>query len=76
MEEIADCAVVGVADDRAGEAPKAFVVKRPGSDIDEGAVLVRLKEQLAPYKVSREVAFVEEIPKSPAGKILRRLLRQ
>jgi acyl-coenzyme A synthetase/AMP-(fatty) acid ligase len=73
--EVADAAVVGRADTEAGEIPKAFVVRAAGSSVEAGALMAFVAERVAPYKKVREVEFVAEIPKSPSGKILRRVLR-
>lgn len=73
--DVADAAVIGVADDEAGEVPVAFVVPAPGVAFDESAVLIHLRERLASYKVPRVVHLVEVVPKSASGKILRRVLR-
>ena len=72
--QVADCAVIGVPDEGAGEVPKAFVVPA-GGDFDAGAVLAFVAGQVAPYKRIRTIERVPEIPKSPSGKVLRRLLR-
>ena len=72
--EVVDACVVGVPHERAGEVPKAFVVRSPGSALDESDVKAHLSQRLAPYKIPQEVAFIEAIPKSPSGKMLRRLL--
>lgn len=72
---VLDVAVIGIPDDSAGELPKAFVVRAPGGEIDEDGVKDFVREHVASYKQIRLVEFVDEIPKSASGKILRRLLR-
>jgi acyl-CoA synthetase (AMP-forming)/AMP-acid ligase II len=69
---IADAAVIGIPDEQAGEIPKAFVVSSAPLTSEE--VIAFVAERLAPYKKIRVVEFVQEIPKSPSGKILRRVL--
>ena len=69
---IADVAVIPVADDEAGEVPKAFVVARGALTADE--VIAFVHAEVAHYKRIRHVAFVDAIPKSASGKILRRIL--
>ena len=69
---IADAAVIPVPDDEAGEVPKAFVVMR--SEITADTVMTFVAERVSPYKKVRVVEFIDAIPKSPSGKILRRLL--
>ena len=68
-------AVVGVADERLGEEVKAFVVKKPGADITEDALIEWCKEQFAAYKYPRIIEFRTELPTSATGKILKRELR-
>jgi acyl-CoA synthetase (AMP-forming)/AMP-acid ligase II len=69
---VADAAVVGSPDEEAGEVPKAFVVLRAPASADE---LMRfVADRVAPYRKVRRLEVVEEIPKSPSGKILRRVL--
>ncbi|CAI0418735.1 unnamed protein product, partial [Linum tenue] len=73
--DILDAAVTGAADKDAGEIPVAFVVRRRGSNLNEEDVIKHVAAQVAPYKKVRRVVFTEGIPRSPAGKILRRELR-
>ncbi|MDZ7914895.1 MAG: AMP-binding protein [Rhodococcus sp. (in: high G+C Gram-positive bacteria)] len=70
---IADAAVIGIAHPTGGEAPKAFVVT--DGDLGADELMAWAAERLAPYKRIRAVQFVDTIPKSPAGKILRRILK-
>jgi acyl-CoA synthetase (AMP-forming)/AMP-acid ligase II len=72
--DVLDAAVIATPDPTAGEAPKAFVVSRGERDAD--ALLAWVAERVAPYKKLRALEFVPEIPKSPAGKILRRVLKE
>ncbi len=74
MEGITDAAVIGIPDDEAGELPVAFVVAGEVSPTEED-IKAHLATQLAHYKQVRQVHFVDEIPKSASGKILRRFLR-
>ncbi|KPL86356.1 hypothetical protein SE16_13620 [Ardenticatena maritima] len=69
---VADAAVIPVPDEEAGEIPKAFVVKK--ADVDADELMAYVAEHVAPYKKVREIEFVESIPKSASGKILRRVL--
>jgi len=69
---VADAAVVRYPDDDAGEIPKAFVVARAPVEADE--LMAWVAERVAPYKKVRMVEFIDVIPKSPSGKILRREL--
>jgi acyl-CoA synthetase (AMP-forming)/AMP-acid ligase II len=72
---IADAAVIGVNDAEGEEVPKAFVVKQSGADLTEDEVIEFVAGQVAPYKKVRQVEFIEAIPKSASGKILRKDLR-
>jgi acyl-CoA synthetase (AMP-forming)/AMP-acid ligase II len=73
--DIADAAVIGVYDERGDEVPKAFVVRAPGSTATEDDVLAFVAEHTAPYKRVRRLEFIDAVPKSASGKILRRELR-
>ncbi|PQQ17354.1 4-coumarate--CoA ligase-like 9 [Prunus yedoensis var. nudiflora] len=72
--DIADAAGIPYPDEEAGQIPMAYVVRKPGSNINEAAVMDFVAKQVAPYKKIRRVSFINSIPKSPAGKILRREL--
>jgi acyl-CoA synthetase (AMP-forming)/AMP-acid ligase II len=71
---VADAAVVPAPDPTAGEIPKAFVVKARGAELTEGELMSYVSERVPSYKKVRRVEFVEEIPRSMSGKILRRVL--
>ena len=73
---VADAAVIPSPDEEAGEVPKAFVVVREGHALTGEEVLSFVAEQVSPHKKVRLVEFAAQIPKSPSGKILRRLLVQ
>ena len=73
--DVADAAVIGIADEEAGEIPAAFVVLREGRDTTTEAVQAFVAERVATYKQIRSLTFIDAIPKSPSGKILRRVLR-
>ena len=77
--EIADCAVIGISGKKKtdDEKPRAYVVRQPNSKITEQDVAKLISENLASYKkLTGGVVFVTEIPKSPSGKILKRILRE
>ena len=72
---VKECAIVGKPDPLAGEVPKAYVVLNEGFAMDKEELIKFCAERIAPYKRIREVEFIEEIPKTPVGKVLRRVLR-
>ena len=71
---VLECACIGVPDDKSGEAVKVFIVKSDES-LTKADVRAYCKDQLTGYKVPRHVDFIDELPKSTVGKILRRELR-
>jgi acyl-CoA synthetase (AMP-forming)/AMP-acid ligase II len=72
---VSDTAVIGVTDDDGEEIPKAFVVRQPGIELTAKEVIDFVARRVAPYKKVRRVEFIDTIPKSAAGKILRKDLR-
>ena len=72
---VQDAAVIGKPDDEAGEVPIAFVIPTDPAP-SEDDLKAYIGETLAPYKQLQQIQFVQDIPKSPSGKILRRVLRQ
>jgi acyl-CoA synthetase (AMP-forming)/AMP-acid ligase II len=73
--QIADAAVIGLADDEAGEIPAAYVVLKQGQEATAADIQSFVAENVASYKQIRKLTFVDAIPKSASGKILRRVLR-
>ncbi|MBU1276954.1 MAG: long-chain fatty acid--CoA ligase [Proteobacteria bacterium] len=74
--EIADAAVVGLPDPLWGESVCAFVALKPGSRLQAGEVVELCKANLASYKKPKRVEFLQEIPRNPSGKVLKRELRR
>ena len=73
---VAECACIGVADDKTGEAVSLFVVKVAGAEVTDEMITEYCRQNLAAYKVPRRVTYLDELPKSNVGKILRRELRK
>jgi fatty-acyl-CoA synthase len=73
-DDVEEVAVIGVSDPEWGQRLKAFVVLKRGATLGEDAVKAYVKQALASYKVPREVAFIEALPRNATGKILRREL--
>lgn len=71
-----ECSVLGLPDAEYGEAVTAFIVARPGQTMDQDGLRAFCKQSLASYKTPRRFIQVEELPKSPAGKILKRRIRE
>ncbi|MGZ8801163.1 MAG: long-chain-fatty-acid--CoA ligase FadD2, partial [Mycobacterium sp.] len=74
--EVVEATALGVEDNEWGARLRCFVVKVEGASIDEDAIKAYVKENLARYKVPREVVFLEELPRNPTGKILKGQLRE
>lgn len=73
---VAECACIGVPDEKSGEALRVYVVKAPFADLTEAEIIAHCRGQLTGYKVPRQIVFLDDLPKSNVGKILRRELRQ
>ena len=73
---ISQAAVIGIADERMGEVAKAFVVLKPNHELQEDALTGWSKENMANYKVPREIEFVEALPTNAAGKVMKYLLKE
>ena len=74
-EAVREAAVVGIADAYRGETVKAFVSLRAGQSVTEAELIAFTKERMAAYKYPRQIEFLDEIPKTVTGKLLRRELR-
>jgi long-chain acyl-CoA synthetase len=73
---VADVTVIGVPDERWGEAVRALVIRHPGAEVDAATLVAFARERLAGYKLPRAVEFVEDFPRTPTGKVLKRELRE
>ncbi|WP_223115880.1 AMP-binding protein [Paracoccus amoyensis] len=73
---VAECACIGVPSDKTGEALRVYVVKAPFAEASADDIIAHCRTELAGYKVPRQIVFVDALPKSNVGKILRRELRK
>jgi fatty-acyl-CoA synthase len=75
-EAVEEVSVIGVDDEKFGQRLKAFVVVRDGKDVSEDDLKGYVKDNLANYKTPREVVFLDELPRNPTGKVLKRELAE
>jgi fatty-acyl-CoA synthase len=75
LPQILEAAIIGVPDDRWGETGKAVIVVKPGETLDEETVMAHCRANLAKFKIPQSVVFVNELPRTATGKVLKRKLR-
>ncbi|VEG38564.1 acyl-CoA synthetase [Mycolicibacterium flavescens] len=76
LDGVAESAVIGVPDVRLGEVGKAYIVVKPGAELDEETVIAYTREHLANFKTPRSVEFLDALPRNPGGKVVKPLLRE
>lgn len=76
LDGVAESAVIGVPDERLGEVGKAFIVTKPGVELDDETVISYTRQHLANFKTPRSVEFLDALPRNPGGKVVKPLLRQ
>lgn len=74
-EGVAECACLGVPDEKTGEAVKLFAVRSEGSNVTAEDIIAHCRDHMTAYKVPKQIEFIDEVPKSAVGKMLRRVLR-
>jgi acyl-CoA synthetase (AMP-forming)/AMP-acid ligase II len=76
LDEVLDCAIVGLSHESLGEVPVAFIVPKPGRTVEEDAVKRHCAAHLSAYKVPEKIEIVDEIPRTGSGKVMRFKLRE
>ncbi|KUI10734.1 fatty acid--CoA ligase [Mycobacterium lehmannii] len=76
LDGVAESAVIGVPDERLGEVGKAYIVVKPGAELDEDTVIAYTREHLANFKTPRSVEFLDALPRNPGGKVVKPQLRE
>ena len=75
LPEVAEVSVIGIPDEKWGEVPKAFIVTVRDRALTTEAVIAFCRSKLAGYKVPKQIAFIDQLPRTPSGKVLKRKLR-
>jgi acyl-CoA synthetase (AMP-forming)/AMP-acid ligase II len=75
-QDVVEAAVIGIPDERWGETVKALVIARAGSSPTADELIAFARDRLAGYKLPRSIEFVDELPRTPSGKVLKRELRR
>jgi fatty-acyl-CoA synthase len=71
-DDVVEAAVIGVTDERFGQRLKAFVVRQPGATVTADELRAYVKDNLANFKVPRDIEFVDELPRNATGKVVKR----
>jgi acyl-CoA synthetase (AMP-forming)/AMP-acid ligase II len=74
--DVLEASVVGRPDERWGQVPHAYVVLRAGATRDADQLIEFCRERLAKFKAPRSIEFIDELPRTPSGKVLKRVLRE
>jgi fatty-acyl-CoA synthase len=70
--DVTEAAVIGVPDDKFGQRLLAYVVLRPGAETDQQELRTHVRDQLANYKVPREIVILDELPRNASGKVMKK----
>ena len=68
VDGVVDCLVVGLTDEKFGQAVTAVVSLAPGTDVDADAIIASVKQDLAGFKAPKQIVFVDHVPRAPNGK--------